>query len=28
LVLVNGKIVVENDKHNAAGPGQVIRRGK
>ncbi|MBT5847188.1 MAG: amidohydrolase family protein, partial [Verrucomicrobiales bacterium] len=28
LVLVNGKAVVENDRHNAAGPGQVIRRGK
>ena len=28
LVLVNGKTVVENDRHNAAGPGQVIRRGK
>ena len=28
LVLVNGKAVVEHDRHNAAGPGQVIRRGK
>ena len=25
LVLVNGAIVVENDKHNGAGPGQIIR---
>ena len=25
LVLVNGAIVVENDKHNGAGPGRVIR---
>jgi N-acyl-D-amino-acid deacylase len=25
LVLVNGVIVVENDKHNGAGPGRVIR---
>ena len=28
LVLVNGQPVVENDKHNGAGPGQVIRRAK
>ena len=28
LVIKNGKAVVENDRHNAAGPGQVIRRGK
>ena len=28
LVLVNGQAVVENDKHNGAGPGQVIRRGR
>ena len=28
MVLVNGKAVVENDRHNGAGPGQVIRRGK
>ena len=25
LVLVNGAIVVENDKHNGAGSGQIIR---
>jgi len=28
LVLVNGQTVVENDKHNGAGPGQIIRRGQ
>ena len=28
LVLVNGEPVIENDKHNNAGPGQIIRRGK
>jgi len=28
LVLVNGQTVVENDKHNNAGPGQIIRRGQ
>jgi N-acyl-D-amino-acid deacylase len=28
LVLVNGQPVVEYDKHNGAGPGQVIRRAK
>ena len=26
LVLVNGQIVVEKDRHNGAGPGQIIRR--
>jgi len=25
-VIVNGQIVVENDRHNGAGPGQIIRR--
>ena len=25
LVLVNGAIVVENDKHNGAGPGRIVR---
>jgi len=25
LVMVNGTIVVEKDKHNGAGPGQIIR---
>ena len=24
-VIVNGRIVVENDRHNGAGPGQIIR---
>lgn len=28
LVLVNGQPVVENDNHNGAGPGQIIRRGQ
>lgn len=27
-VIVNGQIVVENDRHNGAGPGQIIRRGQ
>jgi len=27
-VLVNGDIVVENDRHNSAGPGMIIRRGQ
>ena len=25
-VIVNGKLVIENDRHNGAGPGQIIRR--
>ena len=28
LVVVNGQVVVENDRHNGAGPGQVIRRAQ
>lgn len=27
-VFVNGKVVVENDRHNGAGPGQIIRRAQ
>ena len=27
-VIVNGQIVVENDRHNGAGPGQIIRRAQ
>ena len=27
-VLVNGHVVVENDRHNGAGPGQIIRRAQ
>jgi len=27
-VIVNGVVVVENDRHNGAGPGQIIRRAK
>ena len=28
LVIVNGRVVVENDRHNGAGPGQIIRRAR
>jgi N-acyl-D-amino-acid deacylase len=28
LVIVNGQVVVENDRHNGAGPGRIIRRAQ
>ena len=28
LVVVNGQVVVEGDRHNGAGPGQIIRRAQ